>query len=52
MFPWMTKKVKHELAHALGFDHEQNRPDRDSYVKINFENIIDGQQRNFSAKYV
>ncbi|KAK3090662.1 hypothetical protein FSP39_013492 [Pinctada imbricata] len=39
--------VMHEILHALGFWHEQSRPDRDNYVKIHFENIQKGHERNF-----
>jgi hypothetical protein len=29
----------HELMYTLGFIHEHMRPDRDLYIKINFENV-------------
>jgi len=42
--------VAHELMHALGFDHEQSRPDRDQYIKIFWSNIRRGMHVNFAKK--
>lgn len=39
--------VIHEIMHAVGFMHEQNRPDRDDWVQINYENIRSGAEDNF-----
>ena len=35
----------HELLHALGFAHEQTRPDRDTYVRVNYANIQSGSSK-------
>ncbi|XP_050716597.1 zinc metalloproteinase nas-15-like [Eriocheir sinensis] len=42
--------VMHELMHAAGFWHEQSRYDRDSYVTINWQNIMYGLAYNFDKK--
>uniref|UniRef100_A0A3B5KZN4 Metalloendopeptidase n=1 Tax=Xiphophorus couchianus TaxID=32473 RepID=A0A3B5KZN4_9TELE len=42
--------VQHEVLHALGFNHEQVRSDRDNYVSIHYENIGEGMEHNFDKK--
>nr|XP_020469379.1 low choriolytic enzyme-like [Monopterus albus] len=39
--------VQHELLHALGFNHEQTRSDRDNHIQVYWENIMDGMDYNF-----
>jgi len=41
------EKGMQPLSHALGFMHEQNRPDRDDHVNIIFENIDPDNLRQF-----
>jgi len=39
--------VLHEMMHAIGFIHEQSRPDRDRYVRVFYDNIKEGMEHNF-----
>lgn len=39
--------VIHELMHAVGFYHEQNREERDQHVYIALNNIIPSTRNNF-----
>ena len=42
--------VVHEFIHAWGFYHEHTRPDRDKYVKVHRENVMDGKWKNFKKQ--
>ncbi len=41
------REIAHEIMHALGFIHEQNRSDRDAFVKIHWDNIQESAKINF-----
>lgn len=39
--------IAHELAHALGFAHQHNSPERNAFVEIQWENIQSAARHNF-----
>jgi hypothetical protein len=41
----------HEMLHAVGFFHEQSRPDRDNHVRVLYENVIENQKSNFNKEH-
>lgn len=48
--PKCVKKgiVMHEMMHAAGFYHQQSASNRDEYVEIVWDNILDGKESNFN----
>ncbi|XP_034039619.1 high choriolytic enzyme 1-like isoform X2 [Thalassophryne amazonica] len=40
--------IQHELLHALGFNHEQTRSDRDNHIRVLLHNVISGMEHNFN----
>ncbi|GMR52556.1 hypothetical protein PMAYCL1PPCAC_22751, partial [Pristionchus mayeri] len=42
--------ICHELSHTFGFFHVQSRYDRDTYVTIDFNNILTGNSHNFNLE--
>lgn len=39
--------IMHEMIHALGFDHEHSRADRDDFITIRWENVEDDNKDQF-----
>jgi hypothetical protein len=43
--------ILHELGHTVGLWHEQSRPDRNTYVSVNYNDLIKGSISNFNQIY-
>ena len=41
----------HEIGHTLGFFHEHSRPDRDQFVKVNLDLVMQGECKFTSFSY-
>ncbi len=41
--------ILHEMGHVIGLWHEQSRPDRNTYITVNYNNVIKGSWSNFEV---
>jgi hypothetical protein len=46
--PCTVGTILHEMGHAIGLWHEQSRPDRNTYISVNYGNLIKGSISNFN----
>ena len=43
--------ILHEMGHTIGLWHEQSRPDRNTFIAVNYDNLIKGSISNFNQIY-
>lgn len=42
--------ILHEMGHTVGMTHEQSRSDRDQYVTVHWEHVLEGEENQNLAK--
>lgn len=47
---WQPGVITHEVCHAIGMLHEQQRPDRDNFVTINWSNLTSDGVAQFQKR--
>ncbi|HEV3391922.1 MAG TPA: M12 family metallopeptidase [Chthoniobacterales bacterium] len=45
--PCLVATILHEMGHTVGLWHEQSRADRNTYLSVNYNNLIKGSISNF-----
>merc|ERR1712227_251595 len=45
------RMIIHEIMHTIGFSHEHQRPDRDYYIWINYNNAQPNAYQNLNLEY-
>ena len=46
--PCTVATILHEMGHTIGLWHEHSRPDRNTYISVNYANLIKGSISNFN----